>query len=102
LRLAFALVLLAAPALAAEQTGLIHKACLTRDIGIAVECACLQDVADEHVRVSIHSVIADYLGQQVSVAEIAAIKGHSGAEAFYDANQVFKRHAKDSCAFELP
>ncbi|MEM7057680.1 MAG: hypothetical protein AAF557_08835 [Pseudomonadota bacterium] len=101
MRAVIALSLLAAPALAAED-GLIHKSCLARDIGIDVECACLQQVADDHVRVSIHSVIADYLGQQVSVAEIAAIKGHSGAEAFYDAIQVFKRHAKDRCAFDLP
>ena len=99
--LAALLILLAAPALAAED-GKIAKACLAKDIGIAVECACLQQVADDHVRVSLHSVIADYLGQQVSVADIAAVKGHSGAEAFYDANQAFKRHANETCAFDLP
>ena len=95
------MALLASPALA-DGVGPVHKACLSKDIGIDAECACLQQVADAHVRKPLQSVIADYLGKQVSVAEIAAVKGHSGAEAFYDANQVFKRHAKNDCAFDLP
>ena len=100
MRLLLALILIATPALA-DGMGPVHKVCLNRDIGIDAECACLQRVADAHVRKPLQSVIADYLGKQVSVAEIAAAKGHSGAEAFYDANQVFKRYAKNDCAFDL-
>ena len=88
------------PAMADKSARIIAANCETRGLLTAEGCACLQKIADEDFRPELHELLAEHLARKVNVAEIAAERGHSGAEALYDAHAAFHKKAEARC--ELP
>lgn len=96
-RLLFAMICLPTAVTAAP----VEDTCLQRNLGDAHTCSCAQKAADETVRPGLHSLIADHLGRRVDVAVIAAERGHSGAEALFDANEAFSKALKKHCQIDF-
>ncbi|MEM7545926.1 MAG: hypothetical protein AAF367_10360 [Pseudomonadota bacterium] len=85
----------------AVGAGEISERCQQEEMANAAACACIQKVADDTVRPGLHGLLVDHLGKRVDVALIAAERGHSGAEALYDANEAFHREASAQCSVNL-
>ena len=92
----------AAPATANKSDRIIAANCETRGLLTAEGCACLQRIADDDFRQGLHELLAEHLAKKVNVAEIAAERGHSGAEALWDAHRAFHDKASKQCDLPHP
>ena len=91
-----------ASATANKSDRIIAANCETRGLLTAEGCACLQQIVDDDFRKGLHSLLAEHLAQKVHVAEIAAERGHSGAEALWDAHKSFHDKASKQCDLPHP
>lgn len=97
-----AFLICAAPFAAYADKRPIEAACDARGLLDEAGCSCLQSLAETDLRDGLHDLIADHLGRKVNIAKIAAERGHSGAEALWDAHAAFHRKAEAECALPKP
>ncbi len=88
------LVVSSGPALA---TGPIQSACELSPEGATVDCACAQNVADEHLSSEDQAIAAEYISGRANPMLLVQERGEAGAQEFIEKFSAWGTASSEAC-----